>query len=176
MLTLMEDKLLKGINMGKILFVISIFLLMKNSMAQNLMDERIRKIQGRKTAIFLDKGIFHNGEVKMSSSLSSLRHFYDKSRKRERIVFDFGSEGIPRVYGLISRADRKIYIDFFDTELKGNVGTFGASHFVESINFYPWNDGSVSVEMTFKENILCDLFHLQTPGRLVLDIKGSSIL
>lgn len=148
---------------------------MNTALAQNLMGERIRKLQGRKTGIFIDKGIFHNGSIKSSSSLSSLRHFYDKSSKSERIVFDFSTKQIPKVYGLISRKEKKIYIDFFATELKGNVGTFGSSHFVDSINFYPWNDGSVSIEMTFKENISYDLFYLDTPGRLVLDVKGLSI-
>ena len=97
------------------------------------------------------------------------------------MIFQSGPSGrssteIPRLYGFISRSEKKIYIDFFNTELKGNVGTFGASYFVDSINFYPWSDGSVSVEMSFKENIFADLFYLETPGRLVLDVKGSSIL
>lgn len=162
--------------MGKIILAVSLFLVMKSSMAQNLMNERIRKLQGRKAGVFIDKGIFHNGPVKAASTLSSLRHFYDKSSKNERIVFDFSTEQLPKVYGLISKGEKKIYIDFFNTELKGNVDKFGNSHFVESINFYPWNDGSVSVEMMFKDNILCDLFYLETPGRLVIDVKGPSIL
>ena len=167
---------MEGTKMGKIIIAIFFLILQGNSFAQNLMEDQIRKLQGRKTAVYLDKGVFHNGKVKSNSSLSSLRHFYDKARTRERIVFDFSSTEIPRLYGFISRSEKKIYIDFFNTELKGNVGTFGASYFVDSINFYPWSDGSVSVEMSFKENIFADLFYLETPGRLVLDVKGSSIL
>ncbi|TDJ08977.1 MAG: hypothetical protein E2O68_01070 [Deltaproteobacteria bacterium] len=162
--------------MRSLIFAIFLFLLQGNANAQNLMNAHIRKLQGRKTAVFLDKGIFHNGPVKISSMLSSLRHNYDKSRKRERIVFDFSSDQIPKVYGLISQSEKKIYIDFFNTELKGNVKTSGYSRFVESVNFFPWNDGSVSVELTFKEKIFADLFYLNGPGRLVLDVKGSSVL
>jgi len=167
---------MEGIKMRKMILAISFFIFAGNALAQNLMNERIRKLQGRKTAVYLDKGVFHNGPVVNNSSLSSLRHFYDKAKKRERIVFDFSSKEIPKLYGLISRVEKKVYIDFFNTELKGDVKTFGASHFVDSINFYPWSDGSVSIEMTFKENIFADLFYLQTPGRLVLDVKGTSVL
>ena len=60
-----------------------------NLFAQNLLEERIRKITGRKKSIYLDKGIFHNGTVKVESKLTRVRHSYSVKQGYERVVFDF---------------------------------------------------------------------------------------
>ncbi|MCP4913890.1 MAG: hypothetical protein GY909_12325 [Oligoflexia bacterium] len=158
--------------MGKVFKLILVFLFSANLFAQNLLDERIRRIAPRKRSIFLERGIFHNGGPKRSSSLKAIRHNFSKSAGYERLVFDFGTKEIPRVYGYISGNEKRLYIDLFDTKLVGQLGSFGNSKYVESINFFPIQSDTLSVEVIFKKKITVDIFYLLSPGRFVVDIKG----
>lgn len=156
----------------KYLALIFLLLFSMNSFSQSLLgDGRIRKITPRKKSIYLDKGIFHNGTVKNSSSINSIRHHFSKKRNYERIVFDFSTQKNPRIYGHISGNESKLYIDFFDTKVKNSIDSFGDSIYVKDINFYPMIDDVLSVEIVFKENVKVDIFYLESPARLVIDIK-----
>ncbi len=139
--------------------------------AQNLLEERIRKITTKKRSVFLDKGIFHNGTSDVNSKLMKVRHSFSPQRGYERVVFDFNSDKMPKIYGYISKAERKLYIDFFNTEIATKIGSFGNSKFVEKVSFFPISKESLSVELTFKGNARVDVFYLTKPGRLVIDIK-----
>ncbi len=142
------------------------------AMAQNLMNERIRKIEGRKKSVFLKKGIFHNGEVKNASKLKLIRQHYASSDGYERVVFDFETDQVPRIYGHIDGEAKKIYIDLFDTKLNSAVQhSFGQSKYIRSIDFFPITKSSLSVEINFKEKISADIFYLDSPGRFVVDVR-----
>ena len=138
---------------------------------QDLLGERIRKITPVKKSVFLDRGIFHNGREKNPSVLKAIRHSYVAKNGYERLVFDFSSGKIPRVYGHISSKEHKLYIDFFDTKLSHDVGSFGKTHFVEDINFFAAGEEAVSMEMVFNRKTSIDVFYLEGPGRLVVDVK-----
>jgi hypothetical protein len=140
-------------------------------LGQDLQVERIRQLSERKQSIYLDRGIFHNGAESNPTTLSSVRYNYSADRGYERIVFDFASDRVPRIYGHISSSERKIYIDFFDTKLVQPLPSQGATKFVESLNLFPITQESLSVELNFKETVTADIFVLASPGRLVIDIK-----
>jgi hypothetical protein len=142
-----------------------------SAFAQNLMEERIRRIPPKKRSVFIAQGVFHNGGPKKKSSLKSIRHHYNKGLKRERLVIDFGTAQPPRVYGYLSQKDKKLYLDLFDTKLLTNFNSLGKSHFVKTVNLFPIQKNNVSVEIMFKNAISIDIFYLTSPGRLVLDIK-----
>lgn len=139
--------------------------------SQNLFNERIRKLDARKKSIYLDSGIFHNGGQKRPSSLKGIRHSFKKSKGYERVVIDFSTDKLPRVYGHISSKDKKIYLDLFDTEMAGNISSFGNTKYVKAINFFPITEESLSVEIVLKESVGVDVFFLDSPARLVVDIK-----
>jgi len=139
--------------------------------AQDLLGERIRKITGRKRSIFLNRGIFHNGKADIKSTLNAIRHSYTGRLGYERVVFDFASQKIPKVYGHISAEEKKLYVDFFGTNIREDISSFGNSKFVDSISFYPISSESLSVELSFKSSVNVDIFYLESPGRLVVDIK-----
>lgn len=140
--------------------------------AQNLLDERIRRVSPRKRSIYLDSGIFHNGGPKRNSKLKAIRHNFSSKRGYERLVFDFTSAELPRIYGFISSSEKKLYLDLFETDLPEALSSFGDSKYVESVNFFPIQKDTLSVEVLFKKNITLDVFYLSNPGRLVIDIKG----
>ncbi len=140
--------------------------------AQSLLDETIRRISSRKKSVFLEKGVFHNGGPKLKTSLKAIRHRYNRKNGYERLVMDFVGSKIPRVYGYISSKEKKLYIDLFDTSLPKSFDSFGDSKFVESINFFPIHEGTLSIEVNFKKKVSLDIFYLKNPGRFVLDIKG----
>ncbi|ATH06517.1 hypothetical protein BIY24_00730 [Halobacteriovorax marinus] len=157
--------------MRKWIFSIIILSLSITSFAQDLMGERIRRVSGTKKSVYFDSGIFHNGGPKRKSSLKAVRHSYTEKRGYERVVLDFETKEIPRVYGNISSSEKKLYIDLFDTTIKSMADSFGKSKFVEDIKFFPISKDSLSVEITFNKVVNVDIFYLNSPGRLVFDIK-----
>lgn len=153
------------------LLILSIFI-SASILAQDLMSERIRKINDKKMSIYFKGGVFHSGTNAGTSSLKAVRHGYQPANGYERLVFDFNSEATPRVYGYKSEKEKKIYIDFFNTQLAGSIGSFGNSKFVEKVEFYPVGDESLSTEVMLKGDYSIDIFYLDKPGRLVIDIKN----
>ncbi|MAF76866.1 MAG: hypothetical protein CME63_00570 [Halobacteriovoraceae bacterium] len=160
-------KLLKNI----ILFTFVGLFLSDSVSAQNLLQERIRRISSRKRSIYLDTGIFHNGGPKINSKLKAVRHSFSPKRGYERVVFDFTTKELPRVYGYISRDENKLFLDLFETDVPASLTSFGDSKFVKELLFFPIQKDTLSVEVIFKSNVTLDVFYLSNPGRLVIDIK-----
>ncbi len=156
--------------MKKLVLLISLAISVQ-AFAQNLLQEKIRKITTSKKSIYLDGGIFHNGESSVKSKLVGIRHSYNKNDKTERIVFDFSTSEIPKIYGYFSGKDQLVTIDFFGTEIAPSVSSFGNSNFVKDVNFFPVTPESLSAEMRLKSKGSVDIFYLQSPGRLVIDLK-----
>lgn len=151
--------------------ILSVLCISLNVFAQDLTKARIRKLNLSKKAVYIDSGIFHNGATKVVSSIKAMRHSFTAKEGYERIVFDFSSAQVPRVYGNFNSKDKKLYIDFFDTSLDGAVKSFGKTRFVEEIKFFPVSEESLSLEMSLKDNVVIDIFYLENPGRLVVDVK-----
>ena len=152
-------------------FLSVIFLFTLCVQAQDLSTERIRKIPSVKRSIYFNKGIFLSSGKKVESRLKAIRHGYKKSNGYERLVFDFKTKKAPKIYGYKSKNDKKIFIDFFNTSLGDGVQSFGKSNLVGKVDFYPVGDESLSAEVTLKGNYAIDVFYLDNPGRIVIDIK-----
>lgn len=148
------------------------FMLISSSYGQDLFKERIRKIAPNKTSIYVEKGIFHNGRVTLSSTLQGLRQSYNPNQGYERIVIDFSTKSVPRIYGHISSDDRKLYLDIFETNLSKNLKTISSTRFIEKINFFPIESNHLSIDMKLKGKVVMDIFTLENPGRLVIDLKN----
>lgn len=157
--------------MRKWIFSVLFLVLSFNSFSQDLLGERIRRISSTKKSVYFDRGIFHNGGPKRKSTLKAMRHSFTPSRGYERIVFDFTTDKIPRVYGNISSGDKKLYVDFFDTRLSESINSFGKSKFVNEVKFFPISKDSLSIELSFSKIANVDIFYLSSPARLVIDIK-----
>jgi hypothetical protein len=142
------------------------------SFGQDLLSERIRKLSGRKKSIYFDKGIFHNGNNSGTSKLMKIRHNFSKKNGYERIVLDFATKSVPRIYGHISSGERKIYVDLFNTSLGKSLDSFGNSKFIESINFFPIDKDKISLELQTKSKVNAEVFYLESPGRLIIDIRS----
>jgi hypothetical protein len=160
--------------MKRSVFIITLFtmVLSVQTYGQDLLNARLRKITARKTSIFFDRGIFYHGGPKKASSLKAVRHSHVPRRGYERIVFDFETKAIPRIYGYVSSDNKTLYLDLFETNIARAMNSFGESKFVREINFFPLSRDSLSVEVHFKNNVSIDIFHLESPGRFVVDIKS----
>lgn len=143
-----------------------------NLSAQDLLKERIRKLSSNKTSIYIEKGIFHNGGVKQEAILKSIRQSFNPKQGFERIVMDFNSSQIPKVYGHISSLDKRLYIDIFDTSLAKDLQTVASTRYIEKINFFPIESNHLSMEIKLKTKVTADIFYLDNPGRLVIDLKN----
>ena len=160
----------------KIIFLLlSVFCLTssmsESAFGQDLFKERIRKLSSNKTSIYVEKGIFHNGGVKLQSTLKSLRQSYNPKQGFERIVLDFSTNQVPKIYGHISNDEKKIYIDVFDTILAKDFKSVANTIHVEKFNFFPIESNHLSIDMKLKGKVIADIFYLENPGRLVIDLK-----
>ena len=139
--------------------------------AQDLLKERIWKLAPRKKSIFLDRGVFHSSSNPQTQRLNSIRNSYVKGRGYERIVLDFSSSQPPRIYGHVSKEERKVYIDMFNTQLSPNMASVRSIKYLKDVHFYNIEQDQLSVELSFKSNVSFDIFYLENPARLVLDVK-----
>lgn len=139
--------------------------------AQNLLNERIWKISGRKRSIFFDQGVFHSDLASTPKTLTAIRNSYKRDKDFERIVFDFNAAQPAKVYGHISKDDKKLRLDFFNTKLEKSISDVSNVKYVKSMDFFNIDNDSLSVEITFNESVSFDIFYLENPGRLVIDAK-----
>lgn len=155
-----------------IFFILIYSITASNLFAQDLLKERIRKLSNNKTSIYIEKGVFHNGGVKQTSELKSIRRSFNPKQGFERIVIDFTTNQIPKIYGHISSPDKSLYVDFFDTTIAKDLQNIGSTKFVEKVNFFPIESNYLSMEIKLKDKATADIFFLENPGRLVIDLKN----
>lgn len=140
-------------------------------LAQNLMEERIWKVSPRKKSIFLDSGVFHHNSTLKGAGITSVRSSASPGQGYERIVVDFNTASIPKIYGHISAKNHKIAVDFFDTSITTSQPQLKNSKNVKSIDFINVDGKSITMELSMKGKTSFDIFYLPDPGRLVIDIR-----
>jgi hypothetical protein len=155
----------------KLLHLCFLLLISLPAVAQNLMEERIWKVSPRKKSIFLDSGVFHYNSSLKSSSIKGIRSSAVNGRGYERVVIDFSTPTIPKIYGHISAKDKKLSIDLFDTTVMTNQPELKNSKFIKSIDFISVDGQTITMEMKLKEKASFDVFYLENPGRLVIDVR-----
>jgi hypothetical protein len=141
-----------------------------SAFAQNLMEERIWRVSSRKKSIFLDSGVFHKNSDVKSSNIVGLRNSAVSGRGYERIVVDFNTPAIPKIYGHIT-TNKKLSIDFFDTAVVAAQPQLKDSKFIKSVDFINVDTKTITMEMTLKGKTSFDIFYLENPGRLVIDVR-----
>lgn len=154
----------------KLSLVFMMLVWVSSSFSQNLMEERIWKVAPRKKSIFLDSGVFHLNSETKSAAITALRNSAVDGRGYERVVIDFNTSTVPKLYGHIT-ADKKLSVDFFETAVQTAQPLIKKSKFVESINFITVDGKTITMEMTLKSKCSFDIFYLENPGRLVIDIR-----
>ena len=146
------------------------FALLEQAQGQNLFDQQIRKIPTEKRSVFFDSGIFHNGNPKIQSSLKGIRTSYSNDLNRERLVFDFTTETIPRVYAFLAPENNRLFLHFFNSQLTFDP-VFSGVH-MQRANIFLFQPDEIPLELLFKDKVSIDIFQLAYPGRLVIDIKN----
>ena len=86
-------------------------------------------------------------------------------------MVDFSTPTIPKLYGHISSEDKKISIDFFSTSVTTNQPQLKNSKFVKSIDFISVDGKNLTMEVSLKNKASFDVFYLDNPGRLVIDVR-----
>ncbi|MBI2521602.1 MAG: hypothetical protein HYV97_14395 [Bdellovibrio sp.] len=137
--------------------------------ALNLSSE-IHKIPDRKKTIYFNRGIFHNGNKTQETALKAVRHSFYEKQGYERLVFDFESDKIPKIYGGLVDGKNQLHLDLFKVKLPSNISSFGNSVIVDGINFFPIQGESLTLEINFKSKVKIELFTLEGPSRLVVDV------
>ena len=86
-------------------------------------------------------------------------------------MFDFSSNKPPKVYGKISKKDKKVYVDFFNTNLGAKAEQLRNIKFLKNVDFFTLDKNTTTVELNFSKDVSFDIFYLENPGRLVIDVK-----
>jgi hypothetical protein len=140
-------------------------------LAQNLMEERIWKVSARKKSIFLDSGVFHHNSNIKNAGITGVRTSGTTKQGYERVVIDFDSSTIPKIYGHISPQSKKISVDFFDAKVVTSQPQIKSSINVKTIDFINVDGRSITMDLSIKGKASYDIFYLENPGRLVIDIR-----
>lgn len=140
-------------------------------LAQNLMEERIWKVAPRKKSIFLDSGVFHHNANIKNAGITGVRTSGTAKQGYERVVIDFDSATIPKIYGHISAKDKKISVDFFESKVLNFQPEIKKSINVKAIDFINVDGKSITMDLSMKGKASYDIFYLENPGRLVIDIR-----
>ena len=151
-----------------LLFLINISTI---SYAQDLLKERIWKLAPRKKSIFLDKGVFHSDANPQMQKLVGMRNSYVPARGYERIVIDFSGNKPPRIYGHVSKKDNKVFIDLFNTSMTPELEGISSIKYLKDVKFFDIEPDHISAELSFSRSVSFDIFYLENPARLVLDVK-----
>ncbi len=147
------------------------FLVSVPVLAQNLMEERIWKVSARKKSIFLDSGVFHHNSSVKNAGITAIRSSSATGQGYERVVVDFNTPSVPKLYGHISSKNQKISVDFFDAVITTGQPQLKASKNVKAIDFINVDGKSITMDLSMKGKSSFDIFYLENPGRLVIDIR-----
>ncbi len=151
--------------------------------AQNLLQESTWQLTGEKKNFYSNQGVFFYDLKKVQSitapkasqkdvsTLIAIRSRFDKGKKTLRLVLDFSSPQMNPLYGHISAEKKKLFIDFFQTIPAEAINKSIKTTFLESINILQIEKNSTTVEMQFSDKYLFEVFTLNNPARLVIDIK-----
>lgn len=155
----------------KTIVILLVILMGLSVNAQNLSKQRIWKITSDKRSIYFDQGIFHSDKKRSPAKLTNIRNSYVTSRGYERVVLDFDGSQPPKIYGHISMSKNKMYLDLFNTTLSSNIANIKNVKFLENVDFFNIDKDLLSIEFKVSNKVSYDIFYLENPGRIVIDIK-----
>src|SRR5690606_31578477 len=115
-------------------------------------------------------GVFHLNSAIKNASITGVRNSSVNGRGYERVVIDFNTPAVPKLYGHITPG-KKISVDFFDTSIMTSQPNMKNSKFVKSMDFISVDGKTITMEMSLKGKSSFDVFFLENPGRLVIDIR-----
>jgi hypothetical protein len=99
-----------------------------------------------------------------------MRNSVVPGRGYERVVVDFNTPKVPKIYGHIA-ANKKLSVDFFETTMNTSRPQVRNSQFVQAIDFITVDGKTTTMEIALKGKSSFDVFYLENPGRLVIDIR-----
>jgi len=143
---------------------------MTSIQAQNLMEARVQKLGTREQSIYQGPRIVHNGPQKNDALLIEIRHSFHPAKQYERLVFQFKGDKVPKIYGHIGQEVMRL--NFFKTKIDENVTMKKNGKFIKGIDLIPFQNEYVSLETLFNGPIISEIFFLENPGRLVIDLKS----
>lgn len=155
----------------RILMILAVVTFSSLIHAQNLFDLAIREIEPQKKSVYFSDGVLHLSKGARGSELINIRHSYSPQRGYERIVFDFNTNTVPRIYAYIANENKKVFFDFFESSFSSSIPDLKNVHTVRGIDFFAIDEKNFSAEINFKQEATFEIFYLSNPGRLVIDVK-----
>lgn len=144
-----------------------------NLYSQNLLKENSWVVDGNKKNVYFDQGIFRLSRPapKVPPQLTNIRSHFNKKTKQERIVLDFTGDEVPSLYGNISPAKKKLALDVLQAEKSESFPTTIKGKLLQSVDVYIIEPKLMTLEFNFDNSYSFEIFYLQNPTRVVIDVK-----
>ena len=101
---------------------------------------------------------------------SDLFPSHDTNHEYKKIVIDFNTPSIPKIYNHISSQTQKLSIDLFDTKITTTQPQLKNSKFIKNIDFININNKTLTMDIALKSKTNFNIFYLPNPKKLVIDI------
>lgn len=140
--------------------------------AQDLAKMSVFEIKKDKAQRYKLEGVFRqkNNSVKMAQ-IVDIRKSFNPECICERVVFDFKTSLPKEIYLVLSAKHKRIFMDLMATNTDKYFNPFAKSKKVTDIKYYKLDSEKLSVEMGLKDQSKIEVFTLDNPSRLVIDIK-----
>ncbi len=148
-------------------FLISSF----NVYGNSLLEQRTLKLSSKKASVYSDSGVFFWKSTMKNTKVKSIRSFFSKKKGYERYVVDFSTPNIPSIYGHIDEKTGKLFLDLIDASPDKSMNPGVSGKFLKSIDIFSLDKSNTSLELSFNEKYGFDIFYLNSPGRLVIDVR-----
>lgn len=146
-------------------------LLSFSALGNSILEQRTVKLSTKKASVYSDSGVFFWKSTLKGAKVKTIRSFYSKKRGFERIVVDFTTPVIPSVYGHIDDKQGKLFLDIMDAAPDTQINQNVSGKYLKSIDIFSLDKSSTSLEFSFNEKYGFDVFYLNSPGRLVIDVR-----
>ncbi len=140
-------------------------------MGNSLLEQRTIKLSAKKASVYSDSGVFFWKSTMKGAKVKGVRSFYSKQRGFERVVVDFSTPNIPSVYGHIDEKTGKLFLDLLDASPDSDINQNVSGKYLKSINIFSLDKSNTSLELSFNKKYGFDIFYLNSPGRLVIDVR-----
>lgn len=134
--------------------------------------QRILELLGKKTSVYNNSGIFfHKSDIEGDVKVEKIRSFYSSKRGFERVVVEFNTKKLPGIYGHIHEGGNKVYLDALGTKPNSGINQNVTGKYLKSIDIFALDKSNTTLELNFSGNYNFNIFYLNSPGRLVIDVR-----
>lgn len=160
--------------MRQILMITFFLALIPLSYSQNVLKENTWVLASSKKNIYFEQGIFRLNAATQQSTpvlLQNIRTNFNKKTQQERIVIDLSGNSLVSLYGSVLSSKKKVTLDLMQVAKSESLPNAIKGKFLQSVDIYIIEPKLISLEFNFDSVYSFEIFYLENPMRVVIDVK-----